>query len=153
MQVGVTHSLLVNLSNMVDVWDVFSCIPIRFCSVWFILYFYLVWFSWMQFLNFSIVSHFWDCKHNYALCSNCPLIFPSGSDGKAFAHGKGDLGLIPGSKRSPGEGNGYPRQYSCLENPMGREVWQATVHGGQKVRHDWEANTYSEHGNMQTHGL
>ena len=41
----------------------------------------------------------------------------------------GDCGLIPGSRRSPGEGNGSPLQYSCLENPMDRGAWQATVHG------------------------
>ena len=40
-----------------------------------------------------------------------------------------DLGLIPGSGRSPGEGNGNPLQYSCLENPMDRGAWWATVHG------------------------
>ena len=40
-----------------------------------------------------------------------------------------DLGLIPESGRSPREGNGYPLQYSCLENPMDRGAWQATVHG------------------------
>ena len=39
-----------------------------------------------------------------------------------------DVGLIPGSGRSPGGGNGNPLQYSCLENPMDREAWQATVH-------------------------
>ena len=41
----------------------------------------------------------------------------------------GDLGLIPGSGRTPGEGNGHPLQYPCLENSMDRETWQATVHG------------------------
>ena len=41
----------------------------------------------------------------------------------------GDTGSIPGSERSPGEGNGYALQYSCLENPMDREAWWATVHG------------------------
>ena len=41
----------------------------------------------------------------------------------------GDPGLISGSGRSPGKGNGYPLQYSCLENPMDRGAWQATVHG------------------------
>ena len=40
----------------------------------------------------------------------------------------GDLGLIPGSRRSPGEGNGNPLQYSCLGNPMNREAWQTIVH-------------------------
>ena len=48
----------------------------------------------------------------------------------------GDLGSIPGSGRSPGEGNGNPLQYSCLENPMDRGAWQATVHGVARVRHD-----------------
>ena len=45
----------------------------------------------------------------------------------------GDVGLIPGMGRSPGEGNGNPLQYSCLANPMDRGAWQAAVHG---VRHD-----------------
>ena len=48
--------------------------------------------------------------------------FPGGSEGKASACNAGDPGLIPGSGRSPGEGNGNPLQYSCLENPMGGEV-------------------------------
>ena len=46
----------------------------------------------------------------------------------------GDLGLIPGLGRSPGEGNGNPLQYSCLENPMDRKAWWATVHGVAKSR-------------------
>ena len=45
---------------------------------------------------------------------------------------EGDLGLIPGSERSPGEGNGNPLQYSCLGNTMDRGLWQATVHGVTK---------------------
>ena len=45
-----------------------------------------------------------------------------------------DMGLIPGSGRSPGEGNGNPLQYSCLENPMDRGAWQAIVHG---VTQNW----------------
>ena len=55
--------------------------------------------------------------------------FPGGSDGKKSACHAGDLGLIPRSGRSPGEGNGYPLQYSCLKNPMDRGTQQATVHG------------------------
>ena len=47
-----------------------------------------------------------------------------------------DPGSVPGSGRYPGEGNGSPLQYSCLENPMDRGVWQAIVHGSQRVRHD-----------------
>ena len=46
--------------------------------------------------------------------------------------GRQETWLIPGLGRSPGEGNGYPLQYSCLENSMDRGAWQATVHGGHK---------------------
>ena len=46
----------------------------------------------------------------------------------------GDVDLIPGLGRSPGEGNGNPFQYSCLENPMDKGAWQATVHGVAKCR-------------------
>ena len=60
--------------------------------------------------------------------------FPSGSDGKESACNSGDLGLIPGLGRSPGEGNGYPLQYSCLENSMDRGAWWAIVHGVAKSR-------------------
>ena len=49
--------------------------------------------------------------------------FPGGSDGKASAYNAGDLGLTSGSRRSPGEGNGHPLQYSCIENPRNREAW------------------------------
>ena len=53
---------------------------------------------------------------------------------KVFAYNAGDLGLIPGLGRSPGEGNGNPLQCSCLENAMDRGAWQATVHGVAKSR-------------------
>ena len=56
--------------------------------------------------------------------------FPGGSDGKA-SHA-GGLGSIPGLGRSPGEGNGNPLQYPCLENPMDGGAWLATVHGVAK---------------------
>ena len=59
--------------------------------------------------------------------------FPGGSDGKESACNAGDQGLIPGSGRSPGEGNGNPLQYSRLENPMDRGTRQATVHGVTKI--------------------
>ena len=52
-----------------------------------------------------------------------------GSDGKASVCNAGDLGLIPGSGRSPGKGNGYPLHYSCLENLVDRGTWWATVRG------------------------
>ena len=51
------------------------------------------------------------------------ILFPGGSDGKAFAYNAGDLGSIPGLGRSSGEGNGNPLQYPCLENPMDGGVW------------------------------
>ena len=54
--------------------------------------------------------------------------FPGGSVVKNPPANAGDVGLIPGSGRSPGEGNGNPLQYSCLENPMDGGAWQATVH-------------------------
>ena len=62
--------------------------------------------------------------------------FPGGSQDKASACNGGDLGSIPGSGRSPGEGNGHPLQHSCLENPMDRGAWRATVHGVARVGHD-----------------
>ena len=58
--------------------------------------------------------------------------FPGGSDSKASACNAGDLGSIPESGRSPGEGNGNPVQYSCLENSMDGGAWWATVHGVAK---------------------
>ena len=54
--------------------------------------------------------------------------FPGGAEVKASACNVGDLGSIPGLGRSPGEGNGNPLQYSCLENPMDGGAWLATVH-------------------------
>ena len=59
---------------------------------------------------------------------------PGGSEGKASACNAGDLDSIPGSGRSPGERNGNPLQDSCLENPMDRGTWWATVHGVAKSR-------------------
>ena len=58
-----------------------------------------------------------------------------GSDGKESAYNVGDLALIPGSGRSPGEGNGYLLQHSCLENSMHRGAWRATVH---RVPKSWK---------------
>ena len=58
--------------------------------------------------------------------------FPGGSLGKESACNLGDLGLIPGLRRSHGEGNGYPLQYSCLQNSMDRGAWWATAHRATK---------------------
>ena len=57
------------------------------------------------------------------------LGLPGGSDGKEFACSAGDPGLIPGLGRPPGEGNGFPFQYSCLESSMDRGDWWIIVHG------------------------
>ena len=62
--------------------------------------------------------------------------FPGGSEGRESACNAGDLGLIPGLGRSPGEGNGNPIQFFCQGNPTDRGAWRATVHGVAKVGHD-----------------
>ena len=65
--------------------------------------------------------------------------FPSGSVGKETACNAGDardMGLIPELGRSSGKEHGNPLQHSCLENPMVRGAWGATVHGSQRVGHD-----------------
>ena len=64
------------------------------------------------------------------------LSFPGGSDGKESAYNTGDLGLIPGLGRSPGEGNGYSLQYSCLENSMDSEHGGLQSMGSQRVSND-----------------
>ena len=71
----------------------------------------------------------WNLYVNY-------LDFPGSSGSKESACSAGDLGLIPGLGRSPGEGNGNSLQYSCLESPMDRGAWRATVHGVTRVGHD-----------------
>ena len=64
----------------------------------------------------------------------CTLVsgLPVGSDGKEYACNVGDPGSVPGLGRSPGEGNGNPLQYSCLENSMDRRAWWVTVYGVAK---------------------
>ena len=71
--------------------------------------------------KYCILMHFWG--------------FSQSSVGKSSACNAADPGLIPGSGRSPGEGNGNPLQYSCLENPMDRGAWWATVHRTSRVRY------------------
>ena len=66
-------------------------------------------------------------KQNYT-----KVCFSGGSDGKESTRSAGDPGLTPGLGRIPEEGNNNPLQYSCLENPMNREAWQATIHGVAK---------------------
>ena len=75
--------------------------------------------------------------------------FPDSSVGKESGYNEGDLDSIPESGRSPGEGNGNPLQYSCLENPMDRGAWRATVCGGTKSQHSWATNTFTFSLHMQ----
>ena len=68
---------------------------------------------------------------------NQKKVIPGGSGGKESAcNSGGDLDLIPGSGRSPGEGNGNPLQYSCLQNPMDRGAWGLQSTGSQRVRNN-----------------
>ena len=76
---------------------------------------------------------------------------PAGSAVKNMPATARDTGLIPGSRRSTGEGNGNPLQYSCLENPMVRGAWQATVHGVTRYRHNLA--TKPPHQKQQFHFL
>ena len=78
----------------------------------------------------------WNCFYRL-------LHFPGGSELKASAWNAGVMGLIPGSGRSPGEGNGNPLRYSCLENPMEGGAWWATVHGVAKSRTQLSDFTHS----------
>ena len=75
-------------------------------------------------------EHIWIFCDRHCTFSHEGL--PFGSDGRESSCNTGDPGLIPGLGRSPGEGNGYPLQYLCLENSMDRGAQQATVHGVTK---------------------
>ena len=72
---------------------------------------------------FIQISHGSFHKRNYDL-----VVERNRMDFKEFTYNTGDEGSIPESRRSPGEGNGNPPQYSCLENSMDRGAWRATVH-------------------------
>ena len=104
----------------------------------------------------TVLTAIWDVKEIWALCilgighlgqktclwgQNILCYFPCGPENKQSAFNMGDLGSIPGSGRSPGEGNAYPFQYSCLENSMDRGAWQATNLYRCKVKRNWTTNT------------
>ena len=81
---------------------------------------------------------FFPLSLNYRLYSQVRSVFPGGSVVKNLPANSGDVGLIPGSGRSPGKGNDNPLQYSCLGNSMDRGAQRATVHGVTRVQHDLE---------------
>ena len=110
----------------------------------------MVWSNYMQSLE-QLKKVKFPCKTPFVSCLHMPNLphslthfshsalsfvqsrgFPGGSEVKASASRAGDPGSNPGSGRSPGEGNGNPLQYSCLENPMDGGAWWATVHGVTK---------------------
>ena len=73
-------------------------------------------------MSFVIIID-WRLSDTFLESNTNNMGFPGGSEVKASASNAGDPGLIPGSGRSPGEGNGNPLQYSCLENPTDGEAW------------------------------
>ena len=82
----------------------------------------------------------WNSRCPYRMVSN----FPGGSDGKEYVYNAGVLGSIHGLESSPGEGNGNPPQYSCLEKSTDTGAWQAPWHSpwDHRVRHDWVTNNH-----------
>ena len=92
-------------------------------------------------LQWFVKTHSFLFVNNYLFIfgyagSSCCTGFSRSSVCKESTCNAGDLGSIPGSGRSPGEGNGNPLQDSCLEDPMGRGAWPVTLHGVTRVGHD-----------------
>ena len=90
-----------------------------------------LWVGWMHAgLHFFLNSKVTNSSNWFVFLKKLFILYREAcsSDGKASAYNAGNLGSIPGSGSSPGEGNGNPLQYSCLENLMDGGVWQATVH-------------------------
>ena len=79
--------------------------------------------------------------------------FPGGSGSKEFACNAGHLGLIPGLGRTPGGQRGNPLQYSCLENPMDRGAWRATVRGVAKRQTGLSDSTHTDYNAYRSIGL
>ena len=81
------------------------------------------------------------------------MIFPGGLESKESAWNVGDLGLIPELGRSPGEGNGNPLQYTCLNNPWTKEPHGLQSKGSQRVRYHWATEQHSTHGALNNEHL
>ena len=88
------------------------------------------------FFNIIVLKAYLNHGRHYKLMKGFSYLWssPGGSDGKESAYSVGDPGSVPGSGRCPGEGKGYPLQYSCLENFMDRGAWRAIVH---EVTQSW----------------
>ena len=91
--------------------------------------------EWIFYSSYGALRLHFIYMHLFHTYAYIYMGFPGGSDGKESACNAGDLGSLSGSGRSPGEGNGNPLQYSCLENTTDGGAWQATVDG------DTESNT------------
>jgi len=89
----------------------------------------------LELMSLGIIHHF--CGNNFCIW------LPSGSDSKESAFNSGDPGLIPGSRKSSAERNDNTLQYTCLENPMDRGAWWATVHKVIRIGHNWATNTFT----------
>ena len=110
--------------------------PWQFYFLWNWFCLKLIWYFPLNFLS-ELTLHVFLCPFIFNLRVFLYWYFLHSPVSKESACNEGDPGLIPGSGRSPGEGKGNTLQYSCLENPMDRGAWQATVYAVVRVRHDW----------------
>ena len=129
--------VLLNFNEITFVWTLSTCLDIYGL-------FYIFIFSCIMSIYLSGINRGFPLSKSHPLflmplppsssfnCYFCVFDFPGGSDGKASVYNAGDLGSSPGLGRSPGEGNGNLLQYCCLENPMDRGAWYATVCGVAK---------------------
>ena len=111
------HFLSLHLCTLIK----FSFYSIKF------LYFCTLISKYINILWFLNSYYKWLAIFYYFLIIKILWGFPGCSDGEESVYNAGNLGLIPGSGRSPGEGNGSPLQYSCLENPMDRGAWLTSL--------------------------
>ena len=140
------HLLFAFPNSPTETFTLLFCFPITFCLFWdnctnlplILILPSLIPTSYIQSKPPIMTKYLWIYPLVITLMG-----FPGGTDSTKSAWNAGDLGLIPGSGRSPGEGNGNPNQYSCLENCMDREDWWDTVHRVKRVRHNWTINTFN----------